>query len=113
MGAITQPWQLIHRVDLHEGLKSIALDTKGPGVPATLYLRSKVVDCHPHKPSITLEDGRSFDGDLVLGADGVHVSKSPNNFQRINTDRRGFPVGAAPNHQWREYPQLSVRRQRL
>lgn len=71
--AITQPWQLIHRIDLHEGLKTMALDAKGTGVPATLHLRTKVVACDPHKPSITLEDGRSFEGDLVLGADGLHV----------------------------------------
>lgn len=98
MGAITQPWQLIHRVDLHEGLKAMALDSKGPGVPATLHLCSKVVDCHPHKPSITLDDGRSFEGDLVLGADGVHVSKSPYAFQHIISDRGGSSVSAALNH---------------
>lgn len=65
----------------------MALDPEGPGVPATLYLRTKVVDCNPHKPSITLDDGRSFEGDLVLGADGVHVSKSPRAFHGSNTDR--------------------------
>lgn len=51
----------------------MALDAKGPGLPATLHLRSKVVACDPHKPSLALEDGRSFEGDLVLGADGIHV----------------------------------------
>ncbi|ETS85199.1 hypothetical protein PFICI_03224 [Pestalotiopsis fici W106-1] len=68
----TYPWQLIHRVDLHEALKSLALDEKESGKPVSLYLRSKVVSCNPSGPSITLEDGRTFEGDLLIGADGVH-----------------------------------------
>lgn len=106
--AITKPWQLIHRIDLHEGLKAMALDAKGPGVPATLHLRSKVIACDPHKPSITLEDGRSFEGDLVLGADGLHVRASIFIDCSITADQEAIPVGAASNHQRREYPHLSV-----
>lgn len=108
-----QPWQLIQRIDLHEGLKAMALDAKGPGVPATLHLRGKVVACDPHKPSITLEDGRSFEGDLVLGADGLHVRASVFIDYSIITNRDAITVGAASNNQWREYPNLSLRRQRL
>ncbi|KAF7528389.1 hypothetical protein G7054_g10167 [Neopestalotiopsis clavispora] len=68
----TYPWQMIHRVDLHEALKKLAVDDEGPGKPVSLHLRCKVVSCDPSRPVVTLEDGRNFEGDLLVGADGVH-----------------------------------------
>ncbi|KAM5345119.1 hypothetical protein ACJ41O_010981 [Fusarium nematophilum] len=65
------PWMLSHRVQLHEELKRLATDTKGSGTPAVLRKSSPVVDCDPDTATIKLEDGSSFSGDLVLGADGV------------------------------------------
>ncbi|KAH8594828.1 hypothetical protein B0O99DRAFT_512843 [Bisporella sp. PMI_857] len=66
------PWQLIHRVDLHNALKDIATSQRGKGTPAILRLRSKVVSIDVEAPSITLDDGSTHVGDLVIGADGVH-----------------------------------------
>lgn len=51
-----------------------ALSTDGFGYPATLHLQNKVVSCDPAKPSISLANGQTVEGDLVIGADGVHVS---------------------------------------
>lgn len=47
-----------------------------PGRPAVIHLRSRVVECDCNAPSLTLEDGRTITGDLVIGADGVHVSRT-------------------------------------
>ena len=66
----------MHRVDLHNKLKSEATSTSRDGVPVTLHLACKVVDIDLNKASVTLDDGRIFDGDLLLGADGLHVSRS-------------------------------------
>ncbi|PLB48304.1 FAD/NAD(P)-binding domain-containing protein [Aspergillus steynii IBT 23096] len=66
------PWQLSHRIDLHETLKAKATSPEGPGTPVTIHLRCKVVTCDPDVPSLTLGDGRVIQGDLVIGADGVH-----------------------------------------
>ncbi|KAI9048073.1 hypothetical protein LZ554_007869 [Drepanopeziza brunnea f. sp. 'monogermtubi'] len=66
------PWQLIHRVDLHNSLKEIATSATGKGKPAVLHLRSRVVEVDPEAPSLTLEDGTTHTGDLIIGADGVH-----------------------------------------
>lgn len=71
-----QPWQLSHRIDLHEALKAKATSLHGPGVPVTIHLRSKVIDCDPARPSLTLADGSQVQGDLLIGADGVHVCHS-------------------------------------
>ncbi|KAJ5698051.1 hypothetical protein N7462_000056 [Penicillium macrosclerotiorum] len=61
-------WYLVHRVDLHNNLKLHALKT------ATLHTGCKItdVDINTSRPSVTLEDGRIFDADLLLGADGLH-----------------------------------------
>ncbi|KAL2066181.1 hypothetical protein VTL71DRAFT_2252 [Oculimacula yallundae] len=66
------PWQLIHRVDLHNALKEIATSSKGKGTPAVLHLRSRVVSVDVANTTLNLEDGTSHTGDLIIGADGVH-----------------------------------------
>ncbi|KAH0367998.1 FAD/NAD(P)-binding domain-containing protein, partial [Aureobasidium melanogenum] len=65
-------WYLVHRVDLHNKLKSEATSTTRAGVPVQLHLACKVTDIDLYNASVTLEDGRIFNGDLLLGADGLH-----------------------------------------
>ncbi|KAJ4129654.1 hypothetical protein NW754_003936 [Fusarium falciforme] len=69
------PWHLVHRVRLHEELKRRATSHDGPGVPAELRTCSRVVDVDPTSATVWLESGDKIQGDLVIGADGVH-SKS-------------------------------------
>ncbi|KAJ2907051.1 hypothetical protein MKZ38_008619 [Zalerion maritima] len=66
------PWHLIHRVALHEKLKSVASTEDGPGYPAKLNTASRVVDVDPAKATLTLENGTVVTGDVVIGADGVY-----------------------------------------
>ncbi|KAK3694143.1 FAD binding domain-containing protein [Podospora appendiculata] len=61
-----------HRVDLHDVLKRTATGTAGPGRPVTIHLKAAVVGYNPDTPSITLADGTVVQGDLVIGADGIH-----------------------------------------
>ncbi|RYP63143.1 hypothetical protein DL769_007054 [Monosporascus sp. CRB-8-3] len=63
---------LAHRVDLHNALKRIATDPAGPGIPVTVHPGSRVVGYEPGAPSITLASGEVIEGDVVIGADGVH-----------------------------------------
>ncbi|KAH0274571.1 FAD/NAD(P)-binding domain-containing protein, partial [Aureobasidium melanogenum] len=65
-------WYLVHRVDLHNKLKSEAISPTRAGVPVQLHLACKVTDIDLYNASVTLEDGRTFNGDLLLGADGLH-----------------------------------------
>ncbi|KAM6525851.1 hypothetical protein FALCPG4_011386 [Fusarium falciforme] len=71
------PWQLSHRVDLHEALKVTAMSPNLSGNPAKLHLRSRVVSCDPSKGTITLESGHIHKGDLIIAADGVHSTLRP------------------------------------
>ncbi|EMD89579.1 hypothetical protein COCC4DRAFT_56444 [Bipolaris maydis ATCC 48331] len=71
-GRWQHPWQLAHRVSLHSELRRIATSEEGPGKPAVLKLRSKVVDVDPKEGTVVLESGERIQGDLIVGADGVH-----------------------------------------
>ncbi|KAJ5953536.1 hypothetical protein N7454_000432 [Penicillium verhagenii] len=64
-------WLLVHRAHFHEGLKAAATGA-GKGKPATLHTASKIVDVDPHKATVTLENGEVVEGDVLIGADGVH-----------------------------------------
>ncbi|KAJ5457427.1 hypothetical protein N7475_008815, partial [Penicillium sp. IBT 31633x] len=65
---IIQEWYLVHRVELHNHLKQRASET------ATLHTRCRIIDTNLDvaRPSVTLDDGRIFQADLLLGADGLH-----------------------------------------
>lgn len=64
----------MYRVHLHEALKKRATEAEGKGVPVELRTSSRVVDVDPATATVTLENGETVQGDLVIGADGVHVS---------------------------------------
>lgn len=66
------PWLLVHRVDLHRELKRLALDTDGRGPVPELRLRCMISDIDVDAGVVKLEDGTSFSGDALIGADGVH-----------------------------------------
>ncbi|KAJ9095054.1 hypothetical protein QFC19_007734 [Naganishia cerealis] len=61
-----------HRVDLHECLKRLATDPSRPGNPATIRVASKVLSCDCDSGVVTLENGETIRGDLIVGADGIH-----------------------------------------
>lgn len=69
------PWHLAHRVGLHNKLKDAATSKQAPGPPATLHTASRVssVDCDAGR--IVLEDGLAVPADVIIGADGVNVSR--------------------------------------
>ncbi|ROV99928.1 hypothetical protein VMCG_06182 [Cytospora schulzeri] len=69
------PWLLSHRVGLHESLKKLATNEDGAGPPAKLRTSSKVVSLDPEKGQVTLADGTIETGDVILGADGIYVSR--------------------------------------
>ena len=69
------PWQLSHRVRLHEALKKAATSEEGKGKPATLHLSSKVLQVDPDSATLEFADSSKITADLVIGADGIHVSR--------------------------------------
>lgn len=65
-------WDLVHRSHLHSALKELAVSSEGKGKAVQLYLESSVQSVDPANATITLADGRTVQGDVVIGADGVH-----------------------------------------
>lgn len=57
----------IHRIDLHDGLKDLALS-----LGVEMHLQNAVTSIDPEGASISLEDGTKISGDVVIGADGIH-----------------------------------------
>jgi hypothetical protein len=64
----------LHRVDLHEGLRSLAVDSSTMGVPATITLDSEVIEIDCENGELTLATGKKVQKDLLVVADGAHVS---------------------------------------
>jgi 2-polyprenyl-6-methoxyphenol hydroxylase-like FAD-dependent oxidoreductase len=71
------PWHLVHRVHLHEELKRRATSIQDDGPPAELKTSSRVVDIDPATATAVLASGERIQGDVIIGADGVHVSSLP------------------------------------
>ncbi|KAJ7181492.1 FAD/NAD(P)-binding domain-containing protein [Mycena crocata] len=61
---------MCHRSDLLGELKRLVLRS-GDGPAAVLHLGSKVVGCDSEAGTLELSDGQRFEGDLILGADGI------------------------------------------
>ncbi|KAH8651130.1 FAD binding domain-containing protein [Xylariales sp. PMI_506] len=66
------PLYLAHRVDLHDALRHAAIASDGPGMPATIHSKARVVAYSPEIPSATLESGEVVRADLIVAADGYH-----------------------------------------
>ena len=64
---------MVHRVDYHNVLKEVALSEEGVGMPVKLHLQSGVQSCDPEQGIITLRNGETHQGDVVIGADGIRV----------------------------------------
>ncbi|OQE12794.1 hypothetical protein PENFLA_c062G08054 [Penicillium flavigenum] len=66
------PWLLAHRIDLHNNLKKIATTATKTHNAIPLRTGSRIAQVDAETATIMLEDGSQFEGDVVLGADGVH-----------------------------------------
>jgi 2-polyprenyl-6-methoxyphenol hydroxylase-like FAD-dependent oxidoreductase len=67
------PWQLCNRVRLHRALHDAAVNPNQSGIPVTIVYNSKVVEVDSSAGKVKLQDGTLVKGDLIIGADGVHV----------------------------------------
>ncbi|KAK0648458.1 FAD binding domain-containing protein [Cercophora newfieldiana] len=66
------PIYAVHRVDLHDQLKALATGEDGLGQPCKLHVRAMVTDYDCANAKVTTADGRVWQADLVVAANGVH-----------------------------------------
>lgn len=83
------PFDLIHRADLHDALKQLALDGAGEGPVPELLLGCRIQDLDTAAGTVSLEDKSVFRGDVIIGADGVHSFCRT----KFDTSVRPFPYG--------------------
>ena len=78
VGEFGAEWYFLHRVDLHSELRRLAELPENEGgerLPAKVRLDSQVSDTTDIDSGIIrLMDGAEFKKDLIIAADGVHVS---------------------------------------
>ncbi|KAI9170555.1 FAD binding domain-containing protein [Paramyrothecium foliicola] len=60
------PYYVVHRAHLHS-----ALVRSAQKLGVTLLLDSRVASYDPSRPLLTLADGQTFEGDLIVAADGI------------------------------------------
>jgi 2-polyprenyl-6-methoxyphenol hydroxylase-like FAD-dependent oxidoreductase len=53
-------------------LKNAAINPEDKGIPAKLSTASRVVGVDAETATVTLENGKTIQGDFIIGADGVH-----------------------------------------
>ena len=67
---------IFHRVDLHKELVELATGEAGTGYPATVKLGCNATNVDFEEGVVDFEDGTGVKNDLVVIANGVHVSLS-------------------------------------
>ncbi|RFC78019.1 FAD-dependent monooxygenase [Streptomyces sp. AcE210] len=68
------PYWHYHRADLHRVILDACVDPNGPGPVVELHTDSHVDGLdrsNPLRPAAVTDDGRRFEGDVVIGADGI------------------------------------------
>jgi salicylate hydroxylase len=68
------PWYFLHRADLHGELRRLAVQQDGLTDPVKINLGAEVVESDVDTGMLTLSDGTIICKDLIVAADGVHVS---------------------------------------
>ncbi|KZM28342.1 salicylate 1-monooxygenase [Ascochyta rabiei] len=68
---INDPWLLVHRVDLHNALREKAEEGFG-GKKPKIHLSCPVKSVDSSTGKVFLENGKTLQADLIIGADGVH-----------------------------------------
>jgi len=68
------PSMMTRRATLQSELLRFATSTEFPGTPATVVRGTQVTRVDTAEGKVWTEDGRSFEGDLIIGADGINSS---------------------------------------
>ncbi|KAI8950906.1 hypothetical protein F4801DRAFT_590099 [Xylaria longipes] len=87
------PWLMVHRVDLHNALRLFA-ERGFQGKPVKIHLNSRVESVNAETGEVHFLDGRTAQGDLVIGADGLHTRSVaaivPTGREKISTGQKIF-----------------------
>ena len=68
------PYFHLHRADFHQVLADAVTTTVAVGAPGAIHLGAKVAGFDQSDGGVTVstQDGRTFQGDILVGCDGIH-----------------------------------------
>lgn len=97
------PYAMFHRADLHKALATAVRDMAPYAV--RLGSRCESVDTSGPKPQVVLASGERIEGDLIVGADGVHsrvrhgiIGPDQPVFSGLHAWRGVIPTERLPQH---------------
>ncbi|KAE9377618.1 FAD/NAD(P)-binding domain-containing protein [Stipitochalara longipes BDJ] len=85
-----EPWWYFSRQDVHGELKRAALSPDGLGTAPHLELGADVKRVEIPGNIVHLKDGRTFIGDVIIGADGIHTTTGNSVFGQMKSVSSGF-----------------------
>ena len=88
-------WHLIHRADLHDALKRAACEPRDNHPMPKLLLDCRIASIDAQNATVTLEDGTTFAGDMLIGADGIHSQSRA----QVDSEARPSPWGKS-TYRW-------------
>jgi len=62
-----------HQVELHDTLREAAVSVDRAGPPVQIRTSGRLINCECEERIITLENGETLKGDLIVGADGMYL----------------------------------------
>lgn len=98
------PSILVKRSEIVAEIRRLATDPGRSGTPARIINNARVsnVDVTGPTPSVTIDDGRIFTGDILIGADGINsVVRSAMRKSVLDLEEKQLPVSKGLNGGWR------------
>lgn len=84
---------MIHRQQLHRGLRLLTEDPSGPGGPVKIITAHRVTQVDLDRNTVLCEDGSEVDSDVLIGADGVQSKTRAAVQQKYDSHAEPFSTG--------------------
>ncbi|KAN0108024.1 FAD/NAD(P)-binding domain containing protein [Hyaloscypha variabilis] len=105
-----EPWWYFSRQDIHGELKRAALSVDGLGTTPHLELGADVDRVEVEGNIVHLKDGRTFTGDVIIGADGIHTITGSSVFGQLKPVSSGLSAYRCmiPSARMRQNPDTAM-----
>jgi salicylate hydroxylase len=105
-----EPWWYFSRQDIHGELKRAALSVDGLGTTPHLELGADVDRVEVKGNIVHLKDGRTFTGDVIIGADGIHTITGSSVFGQLKPVSSGLSAYRCmiPSARMRQNPDTAM-----
>ncbi|CZR68101.1 uncharacterized protein PAC_18000 [Phialocephala subalpina] len=105
-----EPWWYFSRQDVHGELKRAALSMDGLGTTPHLELGAQVERVEIPGNIVHLKDGRTFAGDVIIGADGIRTATGNSVFGEMKSVSQGLSAYRCmiPSERMRKDPDTAM-----